>query len=412
MEIYLVGGAVRDELLDFPVRERDWVVVGSTVDELINKGFKQVGKDFPVFLHPDTHEEYALARTERKTAAGYKGFTVHADISVTLEQDLARRDLTINAIAKSDDGEFFDPFNGIIDIKNRLIRHVSPAFAEDPVRILRIARFMAKYFHLGFSIAKETLDLMKSMVTTGEVDALVPERIWTELSKALDERSPHIFIHTLRQCNALKIIAPELDSLFSIPQRADFHPEIDCGVHSLLSLEQACIITPDKQVRFAALVHDLGKATTPQEILPKHIKHEVNGVPQLKSLCKRLHCPNDYRDLALRTCEFHTQAHSAFELRPKSLLKLFQSIDAFRNPQRFEQFLLACEADSKGRTGFENCDYPQKKYLAEILAAANEIDTKQFAKSDLIGKEIAKKIRELRLQAISSAKEELCPPGS
>lgn len=402
MEIFLVGGAVRDELLNRPVNEWDWVVVGATADELISQGYKQVGKDFPVFLHPETSDEYALARTERKTAAGYKGFAVHADPDVTLEQDLERRDLTINAIAKDSNGNYIDPFNGIDDIKNKIIRHVSPAFAEDPVRILRIARFLARYHHLEFKLADETLALMRDMVIAGEVDALVSERVWAEFHKALGEKSPWIFIETLRRCNALERIAPELDALFNIPQREDYHPEVDCGIHSLMSLEQACLLTDGKEVRFASLVHDLGKAQTPEDTLPSHYNHEIIGVPIVKSLCNRLHCPNDFKHLALLACEFHTKIHNAFELKPKTILKLFESTDAFRKPERFSKLLLTSMADSRGRKGFEDRPYPQKDYLEKILIAATDIDTSRFSNCDIPGNQIAEEIRKMRLSAISS----------
>ena len=374
IKTYLVGGAVRDELLKYPFHENDWVVVGATVKDMLTAGYQQVGKDFPVFLHPDTKEEHALARTERKTAAGYKGFEVHASPDVTLEEDLIRRDLTINAIAKDNNGEFIDPFNGIDDINNKILRHVSDAFAEDPVRILRIARFMARYAHLGFSVANETMELMKSMVAAGEVDALVAERVWQEMEKALAEKTPTSFIGVLRECGALKKILPELDCLWGVPQPEEHHPEIDTGVHTMLVLEQACILSDDAQVRFAALVHDLGKGTTSKKDWPRHIDHESRGADIVKNVCERLRVPNEYRDLAERTARFHLHYHRALELKPATVVKTLIQLDAFRNPDRFEKFVLASEADARGRPGYENKSYPQSEYLRQALIAAKNID--------------------------------------
>jgi len=321
MQTYLVGGAVRDQLLGYPYHEKDWVVVGSTPEEMLAEGYQQVGKDFPVFLHPSTHEEYALARTERKTAPGYHGFQVQATSEVTLEEDLLRRDLTINAIAKDEHGNLTDPFHGTEDIKNKILRHVSKAFAEDPVRILRVARFAARYAHLGFGVADETMALMKKMVTAGEVDALVPERIWQEMCKALSEKTPARFIEVLRECGALKRIIPELDILFGIPQPVEHHPEIDTGIHTLLVLEQACLLSNKQDVRLAALFHDLGKGTTPKAEWPSHINHEARGAEIVLTVCKRLRIPNDYRDLSERTARFHLHFHRALELKASTVVK-------------------------------------------------------------------------------------------
>ncbi|HHJ36723.1 MAG TPA: multifunctional CCA addition/repair protein [Gammaproteobacteria bacterium] len=405
MKTYLVGGAVRDELLGYPFKEKDWVVVGATIEDMLAAGYRQVGKDFPVFLHPETKEEYALARTERKTAAGYKGFEVHASPDVTLEEDLIRRDLTINAIAKAESGEFIDPYDGIADINNKTLRHVSEAFAEDPVRILRIARFMARYAHLGFSIAEDTMQLMKNMVTAGEVDALVPERVWQEMQKALSERTPTAFIITLKECGALRRILPELDRLWGIPQPEAHHPEIDTGIHTMLVLEQACKLSDDPQVRFAALFHDLGKGTTPEGEWPRHINHEARGADIVKEVCKRLRIPNDFRDLAERTARFHLHYHRALELKPSTVVKTLEQLDAFRKPRRFEQFLLAAEADARGRPGFEDKEYQQGDYFRKALKAATDIDIGELRSLGFEHKALAEKIRESRVRAIKSLKK-------
>ncbi len=404
MKTYLVGGAVRDEILGYPFKEKDWVVVGATVDDMIAAGYQQVGKDFPVFLHPETKEEHALARTERKTAAGYKGFEVHASPDVTLEDDLIRRDLTINAIAKDENGEYIDPYHGIPDIKNKILRHVSNAFAEDPVRILRIARFMARYKHLGFSIADETIALMKEMVSVGEVDALVPERVWQEMQKALTEKTPTAFITTLRDCGALKKILPELDCLFGVPQPIEHHPEIDTGIHTLMVLEQACLLSEAGDVRFAALVHDLGKGTTPETEWPRHIAHEARGADIVKKVCQRLRIPNEYRDLAERTARFHLHYHRALELKPATVVKTLEQLDAYRKPERFEKFLLASEADARGRTGYENKDFPQGDYFRQALTATKDIDIDKLRSLGFENMALANKIREVRIKAVSQLK--------
>ncbi len=401
MKTYLVGGAVRDELLGHPFKEKDWVVVGATVDDMLAAGYLQVGKDFPVFLHPQTKEEHALARTERKTSAGYKGFEVHASADVTLEQDLRRRDLTINAIAKDENGNLIDPYNGIADLNNKILRHISEAFAEDPVRILRIARFMARYAHLGFSIATETMELMKTMVTAGEVDALVPERTWQEIQKALTEKSPSVFITTLRDCGALKRIMPELDRLWGIPQPEQHHPEIDTGIHTLMVLEQACKLSKSPQVRFAALVHDLGKGATPENEWPSHINHEARGSKIVLEVCRRLRIPNEYRDLAERTARFHLHYHRALELKPATVVKTLEQLDAYRKPERFEKFLLACEADARGRTGYEDKDFPQTDYLRHALKVAKKINIDELRSLGFENQALANKIREARIKAVS-----------
>jgi tRNA nucleotidyltransferase (CCA-adding enzyme) len=403
MNIYLVGGAVRDKLLGLTPKEKDWVVVGATPEEMLNQGYKQVGKDFPVFLHPDTHEEYALARTERKTAPGYKGFEFQASRDVTLEQDLLRRDLTVNAMAEDENGNIIDPYNGQQDLKNKTLRHVSDAFNEDPVRILRVARFAARLAPLGFTVDPATNAHMKQMVESGEVDALVAERVWKELESALRTDAPQVFFRILKDCHALEKLFPEINNLFGVPQPEKHHPEIDSGIHTLMVLEQAAKLTPDPVTRFAALMHDLGKGTTPKEEWPKHIEHEEKGVPLINQLCNRLRIPNDYRELSIHAARYHLHCHRAMELRPDTILKLFKSVDAFRKPNRFEQFLLACEADARGRKGFEDNPYPQANLLRAAFTAANQVDTSEVAKSGLEGKQIAEKISSLQIDAIRSA---------
>ena len=377
MKTYLVGGAVRDSLLQLTVTERDFVVVGAIAEDLMDAGYLPVGKDFPVFLHPQTHEEYALARTERKSAPGYRGFVIHADPSVTLEQDLARRDLTINAMAQDEQGHIIDPYGGQADLNNRVLRHVSSAFAEDPVRILRLARFAARFHHLGFTIAPETLQLVQQMVAAGEVDHLVPERIWAELCKALQENNPQIFLQALREGSALQRIFPEIDALFGVPQPIQHHPELDTGIHTLLALQQAAQLSCDLPTRFAVLVHDLGKAVTPAAEWPRHIQHEIRGVPLVRALCARLRVPNHYRDLAVIVTEHHLKMHQALQLKATTLLNLFERLDAFRQPLRVEQYITACEADARGRLGLEKRDYPQAQFMQGAFLAAKNIDTRQ-----------------------------------
>ncbi len=400
---YLVGGAVRDRLLGLPVTDRDYVVVGATPDDLIEAGFKQVGADFPVFLHPQTGEEYALARTERKTARGYHGFAVHFSPDVTLEEDLQRRDLTINAMAQAPDGTVIDPFGGQADLAARRLRHVSPAFAEDPVRILRVARFAARFHRLGFTVADDTRALMRRMVDSGEVDALVPERVWQEFERALREPAPQCFIGVLRDCGALARILPELDRLFGVPQPPEPHPEIDTGVHVLMVLEQAARLSDDPHVRFAALLHDLGKGATPPAEWPSHHGHEARSVALVNGLCARLKVPVAYRQLALAVARDHGNAHRALELRPGTLLEIIERTDALRRPQRFAQFLLACEADHRGRTGFEQRPYPQAQRLQLAFEAARGVDAAPLVARGLTGEAMREALRQARTRAIAAA---------
>ena len=410
MNIYLVGGAVRDEQLGLPVKERDWCVVGATPDELEGLGYKAVGNDFPVFLHPESGEEYALARTERKTGTGYHGFTFHTSPEVTIEEDLTRRDLTINAMAMDSDGKLIDPCNGLADIQSRTLRHVSEAFTEDPVRILRAAKFAARFRGLGFHIADETMQLMKRMVVDGEADALVPERVWKETEAALGGSDPQVYLEVLRECAALAVVFPEIDALFGVPQPEKWHPEIDCGIHSLMVLEQAAALSKDADVRFAALVHDLGKATTAKNLLPKHTGHELRSVKLVKSLAKRLQIPTAFRDLGCLAAEFHAHTHRAFELRSSTVLKVLNRVDAFRRPERFEKFLLACEADARGRSGFENRPYPQGDYFRAAYRTANAVDISDLTNGGLSGQKIGKEIEKRRQRAIALIKKNQEPP--
>jgi tRNA nucleotidyltransferase (CCA-adding enzyme) len=405
MQVYLVGGAVRDGLLGLPVKERDWVVIGATREELLRANYREVGRDFPVFLHPATHEEYALARLERKVSPGYRGFAVEFGPQVTLEQDLARRDLTINAIAQSEDGTLLDPYGGRRDLEARLLRHVSPAFAEDPVRILRVARFAARFAPLGFRVAPETNELMQSMVGRGEVEALVPERVWQETEKALREPSAAEFFRVLRGCGALRSIYPEIDALFGVPQPAQWHPEIDTGVHTLMVLDQAALLSSDAKVRFAALLHDLGKGTTPRAEWPSHRGHERRSVELIESLCERLRVPGEYRELAVIVARYHGNAHRAFELRPDTILEMLEKADAFRRPERFAQALLACEADSRGRLGLEQAPYPQRQYLHAAQAAAAAVKPGGAQLAQLNGPKIAEWLHAARLQAITAVRD-------
>ena len=397
MKHYLVGGAVRDELLGLPVLDRDWVVVGSTPEAMLAKGFKSVGKDFPVFLHPDTHEEYALARVERKTGPGYHGFEFNTDSSVTLEEDLSRRDLTINAIAKTKDGELIDPYNGRNDLDKKVLRHVSDAFTEDPVRILRVARFMARLVHLGFSVASDTMMLMESMVRDGEADNLVAERVWQEMQAALGAKNPRAFFTTLMDCSAQARILPELDALFGVPQKAKWHPEIDSGIHTLMVLEQSATMSSSVDVRFAALCHDLGKASTPKDILPSHHGHEKRGADISKTLCSRLRVPKKTTELAVLSARYHTHCHRIRDLNASTLVKLLQSLDVVRKPERFEHFLLVCEADARGRLGYEKTMYPQAVLLREAAAVFREIDTATIAKNTENKAHIADEITQVRV---------------
>lgn len=407
MKTYLVGGAVRDALLNLPIKERDWVVVGATPAALLDQGYQAVGKDFPVFLHPQTKEEYALARTERKTGVGYHGFDTRFSPDVTLEQDLLRRDLTINAIAQNtDDGELVDPYGGKTDLQARVLRHVSPAFVEDPLRVLRVARFAARFAKLGFTVAAETLELMRAISASGELNALTPERVWRETQLALCTTAPQDYVRVLRDCGALKIIFPELDALFGVPQPERWHPEVDTGIHMLMVLEQAARLSDDPVVRFAALMHDLGKGTTPKDILPRHIGHEFRGVPLVEGVCARWRVPNDYRDLALLCAAQHGKLHAVFDMRSSTLLEFLEKLDALRRPRRFEQFLLACEADARGRTGYEDRSYPQNAFLkqARELVAAIRPDTEMTR--DKSGEQIAEALRRERIAALEQCRQQ------
>ncbi|MDP9064594.1 MAG: multifunctional CCA addition/repair protein [Pseudomonadota bacterium] len=402
MQVYLVGGAVRDALLNLPVKERDWVVVGGNREQLLAMGYREVGRDFPVFLHPETHDEYALARLERKVAPGYRGFAVEFGPEVSLEEDLARRDLTINAIAQSAAGALVDPYGGTRDIERRVLRHVSAAFVEDPVRVLRVARFAARFAPLGFKIAPETMELMRSMVARHEVDSLVGERVWQETEKALREPAPSVFLRVLRECDALQSIFPELDALFGVPQPRRWHPEIDTGVHTLMVLDQAALLSDDPKVRFAALVHDLGKATTPQAQWPSHRGHEERSVALIAKLCSRLRVPANYRELASIVARYHGVVHRACDLRPATLLEFIERADAFRRPERFAHALLACEADARGRAGLEQDPYPQRGHVAQARDVAAAVRPAAADIARHAGAEIAEALRARRLEAIAA----------
>ena len=409
MEVYLVGGAVRDSLLGLPVRERDWVVVGARPEDLEKGGYVSVGREFPVFLHPQTREEYALARLERKVAAGYRGFTTQFSPEVTLEEDLKRRDLTVNAIAQAASGQIIDPYGGQRDIQLRILRHVSEAFVEDPVRILRVARFAARFANLGFRIAEETQALMRRMVESGEAAALVPERVWQETERALGESRPDVFFETLRDCGALAVIFPELSALYGVPQPPRWHPEVDTGVHVMLALRYAAQSGASTAVRFAVLMHDLGKARTPPDQWPSHRGHEEAGVPLVESLSQRLRVPNGHRELAVLAARYHALVHRAAELRPDTVLKLFESTDAFRRPERFRDLLLVCESDARGRTGLEAQPYPQADYLLRALEAAAAATVSEAERAGLQGRQIGEQIRLKRLSAVTAIKRTLTP---
>jgi tRNA nucleotidyltransferase (CCA-adding enzyme) len=401
MQSYLVGGAVRDSLLGLAVKDRDYVVVGATPAHMLAVGFRAVGKDFPVFLHPQTQQEYALARTERKTGKGYKGFSVYADPDVTLEEDLARRDFTINAIAQAEDGSLIDPFNGQLDIQKKQLRHVTAAFSEDPVRILRAARFLARF--TDFSVAAETMLLMRDMVAAGEVNALVPERVWQEVAKGLMEKQPSRMFEMLRDCGALKVILPELDRLWGVPQTATYHPEIDTGIHVMMVIDYAAKQGYSLPVRFAALTHDLGKGTTPADVLPRHIGHELRSVDLIREVVARLRVPNDCKDLALVVAKYHGKLHAARQMKASTLLQFLEELDAFRQRARFEDFLLACECDSRGRLGLENCPLDDAAHLAYALQAALTIDAGAIAKQCSSPVHIKHSVAEARIHAIQSA---------
>lgn len=404
MEIYLVGGAVRDSLLNYPSSENDWVVVGATPEQMTDQGFKPVGQDFPVFIHPTSSEEYALARTERKSGHGYKGFEFYTSIDVSLEEDLIRRDLTINAMAQDNAGNIIDPFGGQQDLAKKRLRHVSEAFIEDPLRVLRVARFAARYHHLGFTIASETMTLMKSIVAEGEMAFLVAERVWKETSRALTEPSPQVFIQVLRDCGALKALFPEVDALFGVPQRADYHPEVDTGIHTLMALEQSVKLSESSAVRFSVLVHDLGKALTPETVLPSHSGHEKSGLPLVKALCDRLTVPNSHRQLAMAVTEYHLHSHKAKELKPATILKLLQNIGALRDDRRLSDFLYCCEADARGRTGFEDITYHARDYLMAALSAVKKVDISDLVADGVTGAEIGRQLKQRQIEQLTTFK--------
>ena len=410
MKTYLVGGAVRDKLLGLPPGDNDYVVVGSTPEAMLALGFKPVGRDFPVFLHAQTGEEHALARTERKSGRGYRGFVVDADPSVTLEEDLGRRDFTINAIAQADDGTLVDPLGGISDIKARVLRHAGPAFVEDPLRVLRAARFMARFASLGFRVAPETQALMREMVRAGELAELVPERLWQELSRALTCATPSAFLRTLRDCDALAQVLPEVDALYGVPQRAEYHPEVDTGLHQELVSDMAARLAPgDAVIGFAALTHDLGKALTPQDMLPRHIGHEHAGLRPLRALCERLKVPTEHRELAVMACREHLNVHRLFELRDSTVLELLSRCDAFRKPERIAQLALVCEADKRGRGGMADTDYPQGPELQRLHAAALAVNARDLATQGLSGTQIGEALAKQRVNAIGAARKSATP---
>lgn len=398
---HLVGGAVRDQLLGLEVKDRDWVVTGATPSQMVALGFEQVGKDFPVFLHPSTKEEYALARRERKSAPGYRGFDTDHSPNVTLEEDLSRRDLTINAMARNDQGALIDPYSGQQDIKARRLRHVSPAFVEDPVRIIRVARFAARLAHLGFTVAPETMVLMREMVERGEVDALVAERVWQETHQALSEGHPARFIEILRECGALARLFPEIDALFGVPQPERYHPEIDTGLHTLMVVEKASRLSPDPLIRFGALVHDLGKALTPKERLPSHHGHEEAGVAPIRTLCERLRTPREYKEFAVLVSRFHLHLHRFSELRPSTVLKLLVGLNAFRQPERLKRFITVCRADTHGRGGAEELPYLPGLQLEACFEAAAGVRVDDLAALNTGGSKIGKLLEQRRIAMIS-----------
>ncbi len=405
MRQYRVGGCVRDRLLRLPVNDIDWVVTGTTEKQMLSLGYKSIGKDFPVFLHPESKQEYALARSERKTGPGYRGFEVNADPETSIEQDLLRRDLTINAMAEDEDGNIVDPHGGRQDLENRCLRHVSEAFAEDPVRVLRVARFAARYHRLGFTIATETCELIRTIGESGELSALVAERVWSELARALDENDPQVFFTSLHDCGVLDRLFPEIAALFGIPQTEKYHPEIDTGVHLMMALRQSALLGFDNETRFAVLMHDLGKATTPTALLPRHHGHEARGKKLVQAFCKRLRAPKSYSELALITTEFHSHVHRAPELKPATILKLMTRVDSLRKPQRFAKLLDACLADMRGRKNFENTAYPQAQYLAHIARRLRSLDVSAIQKQGYAGKALGREIREARLRLIKREKD-------
>ncbi|TKB47178.1 multifunctional CCA addition/repair protein [Thalassotalea mangrovi] len=404
LQIYLVGGAVRDQLLGRPVYDRDWVVVGATAQQMLDRQFTPVGKDFPVFLHPDTKEEYALARTERKQGKGYTGFICHASPDVTLEQDLLRRDLTINAMAMDADGNLVDPYHGEQDLENRVFRHVSSAFSEDPLRVLRLARFTARFHQYGFTIHPDTQSLLTHMVESGELENLSGDRIWKEISRALTEPNPEQFIEVLRHCGALKVIWPELDALWGVPNPVAHHGEVDSGIHTLMVLQEAVKLTDSVAVRFAALCHDLGKGLTEQKYWPTHHGHEKSGLPLVRDVCERFRVPKQMTNLSLLVCEYHLHCHRLFELKPTTILKLLNTLDPWRNPEMLELFILSCHADSSGRLGKEDSPYPQGDFLREAAQQCQQVTARPFVEQGLQGKAIRDAINKQRLQIISDLK--------
>jgi len=405
MQVYLVGGAVRDHLLGHPYHEKDYVVVGATPEQLLAEGYQPVGKDFPVFLHPKTKEEYALARTERKSGVGYHGFQFFTDTTVKLEEDLIRRDLTINAMAMDENGTVYDPYGGQQDLERKILRHVSDAFIEDPLRVLRVARFAARYAAYGFKIADETIQLMKNIAKTGELDALTPERVWKETSRALMEDQADVYFQTLKECDALKILFPEIDALFGVPQRPEYHPEIDCGIHTLMALKEACKANYALEVRFAVLVHDLGKALTPVEELPRHIMHEERGLKPVTDVCDRLKVPTLLKNLALIVCKEHLKCHQAKNLKPGTLWRLLQRLDVLRKPEKVEAFVQACECDARGRLGLETRPYPQAKYILDAMEIVRNIRAQDLP-SDIQGAEIGEILIQYRIEALAKYKEQ------
>jgi tRNA nucleotidyltransferase (CCA-adding enzyme) len=411
VKIYRVGGCVRDRLLGLPVKDIDWVVTGATVEQMLSLGYKSIGKDFPVFLHPDSKQEYALARSERKTGPGYTGFEINADPATTIEQDLLRRDLTINAMAEDEDGNIVDPYGGQLDLEGRRLRHVSAAFVEDPVRVLRVARFAARYHSLGFTVADDTRDLIREIGESGELEALVAERVWSELSRALDEADPAVFFTTLRDCGVLERLFPEIDDLFGVPQNPKYHPEIDTGLHVMMALQQSAALGHDNETRFAVLMHDLGKATTPAEVLPSHYGHEARGARPVKEFCKRWRVPKAHTELALITTELHLLAHRSRELKASTLLKLLTRADALRKPARFQKMLDACRADVRGRKGGENDAYPQAEFLTQLAARLRSLDIAEFQQQGLSGKAMGQAIYDARLRLIKQQKELLDKAG-
>ena len=404
MKTYLVGGAVRDGLLNLPLKDKDWVVVGASPQQMLDAGYEQVGRDFPVFLHPSSHEEYALARTERKSGSGYTGFVCYAAPDVTLEQDLARRDLTINAIAQDADGNYYDPYRGREDLKLRLLRHVSAAFNEDPLRVLRVARFAARFAHLNFRVADETMALMRAMAASGELAHLTAERVWKETESALLTRNPQVYFQVLRDCGALAVLFPELNNLYGVPAPAKWHPEIDTGVHALMTLAMAAQLSPELDIRFATLFHDVGKGLTPPEKWPSHHGHGPAGVPLVAALCERLRVPNAVRDLALLVTEFHDLVHTVENQPAATLIALFDRVDAWRKPQRVEQIAITSEADARGRTGFESNPYPQGDYLRTAWRVAQSVSTKEVVEAGFKGSEVREELTRRRVAALEEWK--------